>query len=568
MDDENISLTNPRSSVQRGSRTLYLWWGLNVLLVIFVFLAFLFSTLTYSHSKHLAKEVNNSFITQQGGLIQQTYKVSTNFSVLKGQAVSFCATNQVCSGLGPEWGEPFYGTGSATPAVMGGLVQLTPTVAVYAAVSDSDHTMVRVTVLDTSASSAVRGTSTIATGDTISALEIITTSNNKIAAVFYSSHNVSYIVAASVSDDSKSLSLGAPIQVYTVDTINNGPFRYDFAHVGQYILVTYAHDHEGANYAFYSVDTSSSSKFTKVDVDVSKFSVQAIATLATAYLDGTHGGWFIQGNANSLKLGWIDYQNKRVDSLANAALNGYYFDTLTITKAFDSYVVVTGVQFEYVDTPLTLSLIVQWNQAAPYLTVYSPTNLLGTQNHQLLRDQLSVCYVPPFDEEPLGGLFYTYVDAQSLRAKLMRARTAVINGQPQLLPSPSVDISTIQYGKHGSWLAPLLSCPTVSNRAVVVVQDFYSIFNTFSWKGGFRYAGLAQADAGQGKDVNVVRQGISSGHTGLIPGFHYYMYNNGTLAPYTSIAEVFTPNGFPWRVGTALTDTLLYLEDDIFDRFY
>ena len=66
---------------------------------------------------------------------------------------------------------------------------------------------------------------------------------------------------------------------------------------------------------------------------------------------------------------------------------------------------------------------------------------------------------------------------------------------------------------------------TGANHVLVTLQDFRSSFNTFTWAGGYRYAGVAQNQEAAGKEVDVIRAGISSAHDRLIPGFSYYGNN-------------------------------------------
>jgi len=164
------------------------------------------------------------------------------------------------------------------------------------------------------------------------------------------------------------------------------------------------------------------------------------------------------------------------------------------------------------------------------------------------------------------GLFITYVDAFSLMAKIVRAKVIQTSYyQIQLLPSPALDLASTKYGHYGSWFAPLISCPTSTQEILMVYQDYQSMFDTFWWNGGYRFAGIAETDGKEGEEVIVTRQGVSVGHSELQTGFQYYIYNDGYLAPHTSYLELFTPNGHRESVGVAISPTELLLEPDAFD---
>jgi hypothetical protein len=555
------------SSGRRGI-ALYVWWGINIAILVFVFLAFLMSTLSYAHGKDFANQVNNSFVTQQGGLIQQTYKVAPAFQTAKGSVVSFCGNGnqQICEGLGPEWQRPFFSSDSAVPDIFASLAQLSPSVGIYTHVTEDDHLTLRVTVVNTGPDPSVWSTTRLTLSSPVTSIHARATSNPTVVAIMYTTHNETFLIGGVVTTtpNSGTVALGTPIDLFSIhDPTQNGTLVRNLATAGDWVLVTAGYIQESAIYRAYVVDVNSPTKLVSKPITTTGYGFPVFDVIATTYLQN---GYIMQSTASRLVLGKIDFNANTISPVATADFF-VVFHSLVLTPLETGFVIFSGAQVLFVDTPRAVSMIVQWRTTTPFLTVNFPTNLLGTQQHELMFDQVSVCYLPASPQEPYGGIFYSYVDARSRMAKVFRARPVPFGNTLHLLPSPSLDISTYQYGKYNSWLSPHLVCPVgVSTQHVlVVVQDFRAYFNTFTWAGGYRYAGVAQVANVAGKDVDVVRQGISSGHVDLVPGFQYFAYNNGTLAPFTSISETFTPNGFPFAIGTALTDKLLHLEGEIFD---
>lgn len=245
-------------------------------------------------------------------------------------------------------------------------------------------------------------------------------------------------------------------------------------------------------------------------------------------------------------------------------------------------------------------MVLEWSTQTPYITAFSPSNLLATEDQNLLEFRLHSCYVPSSTnvrlplkttwpniiQEPKGELFFTYTDTVTNRARIVRAKVANIGQQVQLLPSPPLDISTFDYHKYGHSVPPLVACPGQSVNggpgAVLVAYQYLGTFlNSFVWEGGYRYAGIAQENFTANTkgtppppfqlafnitaDLLVVREGISAGHSNLQVGFSYYMHNSGRLYPYTSLVELFTPNSFVHRVGVAISETQLLLDPYVFE---
>jgi hypothetical protein len=570
--DEDSSLTNP--GMRKKSPVLYLWWALNVFIVIFVFLAFLMSTLSYTHSLNLANQVNNSYYTTQGGLIERTYTVAPSYAVKRGSVASFCGADnlQLCEGLGPVWNRPFFATESWSPAIATSIAQLTPSVSVYFHVVDADHTTLRATFIDTSSANppSVKNTATLTLTSAVTSLHARPTSDPTVAAVMYTTHNETYLHTVTVTAAGTVLFSPLAVDLFHIyDPNQNGTLHRELATVETWLLVTYGYEDNGASYSVFTVDPSNAqTKLRSETLNRGSFGIPVVDTLATVYLGD---GYILQSNAYTLQLGKVDFNAKAIQSLGSADMMAH-FRFLQLHLFHNNSVLAVGTQTLFVDVPRTLTVFIEWSPTAPFLRTHVPTNLLGTQNHRPQNFLISLCYLPPHPEEPYGGVFFSYLDSISNRAKIARSRPVWSNNDLHLLPSPSLDISSHRYNRFDNqWTAPpTLTCNvgTGNEHVLVTLQDFTSSFNTFVWAGGYRYAGIAQDNVGEGKELDIVRAGISSKHERLIPGFSYYMWNNGTIAPYTSFHELFTPNGFPMPIGTAISNSQLHLEQEAFDRFF
>jgi len=571
MEEDSI-LTNPGS--RKRSASLYLWWGINIAIVLFVFLAFLFAALAFSKTKELEKHITSSAREGQGGLIANKFQVEKDFNVYKGSVVSYCGGDnmRMCEGLGPVWSRPFTATDSWSPAILASITQVTPQLALYAHVAEADHTALRVSVLHTHTEPSVQKTAVLPLSSPVTFVHARNTSNANVGVIMYTTHNTTYLVAVGVSNDGTGVTFATPLELFPDhDPTQNGTLVRNLHTLGPWILVSFGYWNKGAQFRVFTVNSSPPLTGTGLSEILTlpawTYGIQIEGPLSTAHLRVAGNDYIIQGTANRIAYGHVDFQHNTIAAVAHQDTFVYFYN-LHITPLGGDLVLFSGAQVEFVDEPLVVSMLVQYNATA--LHVHGPTNLLATQGHRLVGDQLSVCHAPPNDQEPYGGLFFSYIDQYSKRAKILRARPVFYGFDAHILPSPSLDISSHAYGRYGSWLAPHLSCPiaTSDRHVLIVVQDFLSTFNLFFWAGGYRYAGIAQGDAHAGQTTEVIRSGISASHNGLMPGYHYYLYNDGRLMPGTSIAELFTPNGFPWIIGTAISNNHLHLENEIFDTIF
>jgi len=441
---------------------------------------------------------------------------------------------------------------------MASIARLSDTVSVYVFVVDSDHTLLRASILQTDATPKILATFSLNITEPITTITALNTSNANIFVVYYTNFDKASLIAGTV--DGSSLTFHQPAT--TVFSVNqtDGALRSTAAVLESWVLVTHGYEGEACIHTPFVVDSNAPTRLRQLSAPGGVFNTIAVGLITSRYLGN---GYFVQANAFSARIGQVDFSGNQLNSLQQIEFQ-HHFYSLSITAINSGLLLFTGVQTLFVDRPLTLAIIVQWQTQSPYLKAYRAENLLSTQEQIPFRFQMSVCYIPSYNQEPYGGIFLSYTDSDTSKPKIIRARVAEVHEHLSLLPSVALDISTTRYT---SFLQPLLLCPTAAHHGIVVVQDRTAVFNTFKWAGGFRFAGIPQANRTSNQAVDVTRQGISNNHSGLISGFHYYVFNNGTIAPYTSTSELFTNTGFPYSIGTAISPTQLYLEQDIFDFF-
>jgi len=567
--DETQSLTN--SGLQRKDSRYFVFVILNALVVIFSLLAFVFAVLSFSNDVHISTIINNSTSYQQSGNLEQRAIVAGDMAVTGGTVISYCShAGDVCEGLGPAWWRQFFEDGTNSGAIYGDLTQLSPSLAIYPHVVDRDHSILRVTVVNTGQSPSfgktmgvvlpVNVTSTdirsVKTGDPNAAVVLLTTHNT--------THNTTSVFVATVHPIDYSVDLSTPIEI--IDTPGNDStreLRIDIANIGDWVLVSYGYDNEGITHKAFALDNNSPSKLAPIELS-GDFSLLVYRTIATAYWGS---GKIIQSNGNTYVFGQIDYANRRISQLASMPLE-HEFDKLVITPIYYGLVVFSGIQTSFVDVPLTLAFVVNVTNSLPFLYhLGRPSYIFNTDNYVPLRNHLSVVYIAPSPQEPFGGLFYSFVDSRSRMGKIVKSRPVHVgytstNNNIQIVSSPPISISDYQYGRM---LFPLLAGPTYNNLTLIVIQDQVSVANTFFWYGGYQFAGIAQHSANSLGSLNVVREGVSSSHSGLIPGHLYYAGNRGELFPWMSINEQFTPNAIDYPIGVAISDTELLINPRAFE---
>jgi hypothetical protein len=568
MDDhiESIPLTG---RVQSTSR---IWWILTIAILIFSFFAFVFAVASFANTKSLQYGVNNNFYNQQGGLIEETYAISAKSVAFDaGTVLSFCdSASSVCPGLGPRWNQTLYPPGSFSPAVVGDLVQISPDLAVYAWATAAAPNTLRVIAIRTSsdppAFTSLNPTLLPLDGP-VSWISLKAYSSSSFV-VAYNSHNSSYLVGGSATPTT-AVVLGISVNMFEIPYTADG-FVVDVSVLkNSYILVTYGPNSVGASFLGY---TLSGMYFSPINVAKTfGYGIQITNDVSTTYLGNASGvEYFLQATGDKAVLGSFSFASGvlALSLLRTLAYTNVFYDTVSASSLLNGYIAIAGVQTEQLDVALTISIVLQWSTQSPYLTSFTPSNLLETQEHQLVNNQLSSCYVPPTSNEPAGELFFSYVDSLSDRAKLIRAKIAsTSNNDVQLLPSPPIDISTFTYTQFGTSIAPLVACPS-SSGVLVAYQYLGTYFNTFVWEGGYRFAGIAEEsyDPQSSKSsMLVLRQGISESHRELQAGFSYYLTNSGHLRPHTSIYELFSPTGFSARIGVAISNTHLLLEPYVFE---
>eukprot|EP00026_Physarum_polycephalum_P004342 Phypoly_transcript_04360.p1 GENE.Phypoly_transcript_04360~~Phypoly_transcript_04360.p1 ORF type:complete len:583 (+),score=97.82 Phypoly_transcript_04360:87-1751(+) len=544
--------------------------GLIISILVFSFFAFVFATASFAATKNLNSGVSNNFYNQQGGLIQDTYSVAAGTRTFEaGTVLSYCDNNSpvggVCPGLGPRWNETLYPRGSLSPATLGDLVQISDGLAVYVSVVPSAPNVLRIAAITTGTSPPdyTANPTLLTLSDPISWLAVRAFSATGVV-VAYNIHNSSFIVAASVSQ-SGPVQFGTPVNMFEVTLTNDG-FPIDILVLNYaYVLVSYGPNSSGAAFLAYTLDGTNLNPIT---VAKNSLGFQITNVIASVYL-GTN--YFLYATGNMAVLGTFTFAGNTLtlSSQKTLAFTNVLFESLTATSLFNGYIALAGVQTELLQVALTISMVLQWSTTPPYIAAFFPNNLLESQGHQLVNNQLSVCYAPSSTGEPKGELFFAYVDSISDRGKIVRAKIAVTTSQDvQILPSPPIDISTFTYTQFGTAIGPLVACPSPTG-VLVGIQYLGTYFNSFIWEGGYRFAGIAQEsyESGSAKTgVRVMRQGISDVHTQLQPGFPYYMSNSGHLHAHASIVEMFSSASFNTPVGVALTDKQLLLDANVFEH--
>jgi hypothetical protein len=548
--------------------------ALIITILVFSFFAFVFATAGFSETKKLDNGVENNFYNQQGGLIQDVYTVPPGTPTFEaGRVVSFCDTTNpsggVCPGLGPRWNQTLYPPGSFSPASFGDLTQISNDLAVYVWTVPSAPNTLRIVAIRTSTDPPTYAASpTLFTlPGPVSWLTIRAFTANSVV-VAYNTHNTSYLIAANVPLTT-AVVFGTPVTMFEVPATNDG-YPIDVVVLkSSCVLVTYGANSNGASFAAYTLAGVALSSIT---VMRNGYGLQITNDVASTYLGNTAGvDYFLQvtGDKAALASFTLSGSTLTLNNLKTLSYVNVLYESITVTSLFNGYIALAGVQTELLAVALTVSMVIQWSTTSPYLISFYPNNLLETQGHQLINNQLSTCYAPSTTGEPRGELFFAYVDSISDRAKLIRAKIgATYANDVQILASPPIDISTFTYTQYGIAIGPLLACPSPSG-VLVAYQYLGTYFNSFVWEGGYRFAGIAQESYAGGTSkstVNVLRQGISDVHSQLQPGFPYYMSNSGHLHPHSSIVEMFTSASFNTRVGVALSDKQLYLDQDVFEH--
>jgi len=298
------------------------------------------------------------------------------------------------------------------------------------------------------------------------------------------------------------------------------------------------------------------------------FGFQCSYPIAGEYLNS---GYFILVSRFRIALGQVNWNGLSVLSVKQEELGIHMFESVSIALVpLQNFIVLSGTQID-LEGPLAMTQVIQWTgKQSPYLTVHPPTSLLPTFWLSVYRHQISSAFIAPSEYHPQGVLLFTYVDSITGLAVLVRGKIDQFGPYIWILPSPHIRISNIPYfsfftsnrtvGPH------IFVPPNYPNKAVIVYQSEPPTVNSFYWHGGYRLAGIAEADAGPGQAVQVVRVGTSNTPFPLQPGFSYYANNTGEIHSTLSINEVYSPFGWPFRIGVAVSETLLLLDFEIIDR--
>lgn len=449
-------------------------------------------------------------------------------------------------------------------------MHLTPVLAVYSWVVAGDPNSLRVVAIRSDVSPPYAATPVVLSlSFPISWLAVRAYGPSSFV-VGYNTHNTSYIMGGTVATSGQ-INLGPAVSMFAVPYTVDG-FPMDVVVINSAILVTFGPNNEGASFKAFSL---SGTTLSSININ-SQYGLQLVNAVVSVSLGNVEGvEYMLQATGTASAVSIFSYSPNTntlsISALKTLSYTDILFDTLTATSLFNGYIALAGVQIERLETPLAISLVLQWTTQSPYLNEFFPSNLLETQEHQLVGNVLSVCYTPPSPNAggaTQGDLFFAYVESRSDRGKLVRAKIASTSpGNVQLLPSPAIDISTFTYTQYGIAIPPLLSCPSALG-VLVAYQNLGTFFNHFVWEGGYRYAGIAQESfdpSTSKKAVSVMRQGISVPHGSLQPGYSYYVTNSGHLRPHTSLTEMFTASSNLARIGVAISDSQLLIDPYVFE---
>jgi len=269
-------------------------------------------------------------------------------------------------------------------------------------------------------------------------------------------------------------------------------------------------------------------------------------------------------------LAKIDFVAGGVASYAQVDLGTHLFQGLSVVPVSDrNLIVLVGSQND-IEGNIAMTQVVSWSTAQPYLTVHNPTSLLPTSMLTVYRNDIRSCYVAPNAHHPFGVLLFTYVDALSGLVMLVRGKIDVYGSYVWVLPSPHVVVSLIPYYNaftSNRTVGPQLVCPPNNQKAYLLYQSEPPTMNSFIWHGGYRLAGIAENEGGPGTSIQIVRVGTTTVTPyPLQAGFSYYANNSGIIHSTLSVNEQWSPNGWGYRLGTALSESQLLLDFEVIDR--
>jgi len=240
-------------------------------------------------------------------------------------------------------------------------------------------------------------------------------------------------------------------------------------------------------------------------------------------------------------------------------------------------IITVGIQLEGLEQPTAITQVVEISTtAAPYITVHRANALLGGFFPRVHRHHIRGAYVPPDTYHPNGALLFTYVDELTSLAVITRGKIEHFETFYRIISSPGAIISSRRYipppqfefgrGRERSVYGPLIF--QSAGKPVVIYHSSPIAFNEFVWHGGYKFAGISNGEGTTGAVLSVVRAGRVTGIStySLEQGFGYHVNNTGHLHSGLSITDLFTPFGFPFVIGNAISPSEILIERDVFER--
>eukprot|EP01113_Clastostelium_recurvatum_P022250 TRINITY_DN264_c0_g1_i4.p1 TRINITY_DN264_c0_g1~~TRINITY_DN264_c0_g1_i4.p1 ORF type:complete len:605 (+),score=125.90 TRINITY_DN264_c0_g1_i4:54-1868(+) len=597
---EEIPL-NPGGTSGRSRRALYLWWGLNISLVLFVFLAFVFSAASLAQMETVEHSIITNNLILNGGLvpITRSYAVTQGQNVAKGSVTSFTYSGDVAQGLGPRWQQQstFAANASASHSDVTQLFYANdtgPHGSVYAYVPSNNPSMVTATIIVTLPGENITFSGSIS----LTVQNNATIEHVQVAAIGQSYFVVLYtfltnatgepeptwytnIVLGSIIGGLQTVYFGTPQtlmfrnELYVIDMlVINDEQQGHFSES----IIQFASGSIGGPCEFKYFQVSAMPVgFKQVTLNTNGFGFTCSFPLASTYLSG---GYFMMANQQTVGLAQATWDTNDLPSISPFGQIDFshMYESIHLTPVGQGFVVISGIQQEGLEGPVIMTQVVEYRSQLPFLKVNWPMALIPSIPVQAYRHHIRATWVPPMKNQPDGVLVFTYVDAWTNLTTIIRGSLdnwSAPNGDTfyYIMGGARVLVSTVPYTNTGFFNhnprpdGPLIW--TASEKICYIYQGTSpSTINSFIWQGGFRIAGVAQANAQSGQSVNVTRFGSvpPPGNFPLLTGFSYYPANDGSIRSSLSVNDVFTSNGYPYRLGVAISDTAIHLDDRVVNR--
>jgi len=578
------------------NRHLTFWWALNVFLVIFIFLAFVLAAVSLKEVHDIDNDITtNSVVSSSAFIVVENVKVAQNHNVKKGTVVSYTDNpNEVGAGIGPIWGVPAYNTDAFSAAYTADVAQFSDTqYSFYAFVTHGQPYVFHFQVLRTPSSGgiAVWGLTTFDlsiinpdnVGSVISDIRVKIIGPQHYAVLYHiinnSTGNSSYIVTGNLGNDWASFYVNTPMAIssdsanYVVSDIVVVTTAPNITPPVSWLIVFLGINGQTCSNYYYLVDLGAANLLTILSGVGGQFTFTCQWPLRSEFLGS---GLFIIGNQQFVALASVDFVGNNVNPLAQLPW-GILYESLHFSQIPSKGIVVAvGIQLEGLEQPTPITQIIQWQNKATYLTLQRAVSLLSTFTPTIYRNHIRSLYLPPDNWHPNGALLFTYVDSISGLAVTVRGKLDQYENYYWVIGSFAVLVSSNEYlyrppgftpPRQGlpEPLGPLLFGPTAQGQAAYIYHSIPNAYNTFYWQGGYKLAGIASSAGTGGQKISVTRTGTAPSEYPLHTGFAYYANNTGDLHSSLSVSDQFTPNGWGFRIGSAISASEVIIDFEIFD---